>query len=182
MFTRTTPLEESAVVAVYDTHTEAEAAIRELQKSGFDMKKLSIIGKDYQTDQEVTGYYNTGDRMMKWGGIGAFWGGLWSMLFGSALFLIPGVGPILIGGPLVAWIVAVLEGAVVVGGLSALGGALFSIGIPKDSILTYETQIKAGKYVVIAHDEQGRLDQAMEILGTTGHKGIERYSVPSTNA
>ena len=55
--------EKNAVVAVYNTHVEAEGAVKELQKSGFDMKKLSIVGKDYHTEEHVTGYYNAGDRM-----------------------------------------------------------------------------------------------------------------------
>ena len=67
--------EKSAVVAIYDTHEEAEEAIRELERSGFDMQKLSIVGKDYQTEEEVVGYYTTGDRMKAWGQSGAFWGG-----------------------------------------------------------------------------------------------------------
>ena len=76
----------SSVVAVYKSHVEADGAIKELQKSGFDMKNLSIVGKDYQTDESVVGYYNTGDRMMYWGKLGAFWGGFWGLLFGSAFF------------------------------------------------------------------------------------------------
>ena len=48
--------QESAVVAIYDEHIEAEEAVRGLQKSGFDMKKLSIVGKDYQTEEAVVGY------------------------------------------------------------------------------------------------------------------------------
>ena len=101
---RTTPLEKSAVVAIYDTHAEAEAAIRDLEKLGFDMTKLSIVGKDYHTEEDVIGYYTTGDRMRSWGTSGAFWGGIWGLLFGSAFFLIPGLGPILAAGPVVAWI------------------------------------------------------------------------------
>ena len=128
----------NAVVAVFDTHPEADEAVRELQKSGFDMKKLSVVGKDYHTEDHVVGYYNAGDRMKHWGKLGAFWGGLWGLLFGAAFFWVPGVGPVLIGGPLVAWIIAALEGAVVVGGLSAIGAGLFSLGIPKDSIVQYE--------------------------------------------
>ena len=104
--------EKSAVVALYDTHEKAEQAVRELQRSGFDMKKLSIVGKDYQTDEDVVGYYNTGDRMKAWGKTGAFWGGLWGLMFGSAFFLIPGIGPLLAAGPLVGWIVGALESAV----------------------------------------------------------------------
>ena len=116
--------ETNSVVAIYETHTQAEEAVKELQRSGFDMKKMSIVGKDYHTDEHVVGYYNTGDRMMYWGKMGAFWGGLWGMLFGAAFFAIPGIGPILVAGPLVAWIIGALEGAVVVGGLSALGAGL----------------------------------------------------------
>ena len=55
--------EMNSVVAIYDTHVQAEEAVKELQRSGFDMKKMSIVGKDYHTDEHVVGYYNTGDRM-----------------------------------------------------------------------------------------------------------------------
>ena len=44
-----------AVVAVYNTHAEAEAGVKELQKGGFDAKKLSIVGKDYHTEEHVVG-------------------------------------------------------------------------------------------------------------------------------
>ena len=87
-----------AVVAIYKSHTEAEAAVKELQKSGFDMKKLSIVGRDYHSQEDVVGYYNAGDRMRHWGKLGAFWGGLWGFLFGSAFFLIPGIGPVVAAG------------------------------------------------------------------------------------
>jgi len=125
----------NSVVAIYDTHEQAERAIKELQEGGVDMKSLSIAGKDTHTDEHVVGYYNTGDRMKRWGTMGAFWGGFWGLLFGSGLFLIPGLGPVLVAGPLVAWIIAGLEGAVVVGSVSALGAGLVSIGIPKDIVL-----------------------------------------------
>ena len=110
------------------------------------MTRLSIVGKDYHTDENVVGYYNTGDRMKYWGKQGAFWGGLWGLLFGSAFFFIPGIGPLVVAGPLVTWIVGALEGAAIMGGLSALGAGLYGMGIPKDSILQYETAIKTGKY------------------------------------
>ena len=93
--------EKNLVVSVFNTHPEAEEAIKELQKAGFDMKKLSVVGKDYQTDEHVVGYYNTGDRVKYWGKLGAFWGGLWGFLFGSAFFFIPGIGPLVVGGPIV---------------------------------------------------------------------------------
>ena len=131
------------------------------------MKKLSIVGNDYHTEDQVVGYYNTGDRMKYWGKLGAFWGGLWGMLFGAAFFAIPGLGPILVAGPLVAWIVGGLEGAVVLGGLSALGAGLYSIGIPKDSIVQYEAALKADKFLVLAHGTADEVTKARGILQTT---------------
>src|SRR5580693_3489266 len=156
----------NAVIAAYDNHSAAEDAVRELQKSGFDMKKLSVVGKDYHTDEQVVGYYNAGDRMKYWGKQGAFWGGFWGLLFGAAFFWVPAIGPVLVGGPLAASIVAALENAVVVGGLSAIGAGLFSLGIPKDSIVTYETAIKAGQYLVVAHGTAAETAKAKDILST----------------
>jgi uncharacterized membrane protein len=78
--------QKNAVIGIYDTHDKAEEAVKQLEKSGFDMKKLSIVGKDYHTEKHVVGYYNAGDRMKYWGKLGAFWGGIWGMLFGSAFF------------------------------------------------------------------------------------------------
>ena len=153
-----------SVVAVYHTHTDAEAAIKELQQSGFNMKNLSIVGKEYHTEEHVVGYYNAGDRMKYWGGNGAFWGGFWGLLFGSAFFYVPGIGPLLMAGPIVASIVATLESAVAIGGLSALGAGLYSLGIPKDTVLKYETAIKSNKFLVIAHGTPDELAKAKRVM------------------
>jgi uncharacterized membrane protein len=168
--------ENNAVVGIFNSHTEAEKSIKELQKAGFDMKKLSIVGKDYHTEEHVIGYYNAGDRMKVWGKLGAFWGGFWGLLFGSALFIIPGIGPLIVFGPLVGWIVGALEGAVVVGGLSALAAALFSIGIPKDSSILYETALKSDKFLVIAHGTADEAAKAKSILETAGAAQIDVHS------
>ena len=171
-----------SVVAIYPTHTAAESAIKELQQSGFDMQKLSIVGRDYHTDEHVVGYYNTGDRMKRWGKMGAFWGGFWGLLFGSAFFWVPGVGQVLVAGPLVAWIVGALEGAVVVGGLSAIGAGLYSLGIPKDSILQYETALKTGKFVLIAHGSTDDTTRAKNILTRTQPETLEHHQVETESA
>jgi len=157
------------VVAIYDSHEQAEHAIKELQVAGVDMKSLSIAAKDTHTDEHVVGYYNAGDRMKYWGKVGAFWGGFWGVLFGSALFAIPGLGPILVAGPLVAWIVAGLEGAAVVGGVSAIGAGLVSIGIPKDSVLKYEVALKTDKFMLVVHGTSELVAKAKAIIGGTEH-------------
>ena len=121
--------------------------------------------------------------MKHWGKLGAFWGGLWGLLFGAAFFWVPGIGPVLIGGPLVAWIIAALEGAVVVGGLSAIGAGLFSLGIPKDSIVQYESAVKAGKYVVVAHGTAQDVAKARDIMSTLKPSGLTDHVLePATAA
>ena len=167
----------NAVIATYETHSEAESAVKELQRSGFDMKKLSVVGKEYHTDEQVVGYYNAGDRMKYWGKTGAFWGGFWGLLFGAAFFWVPGIGQVLVGGPLVAWIVDALEGAAVVGGLSALGAGLYSIGIPKNSVLKYEKAINADKYLLVAHGTAEEAAKARDILSATGPFKLEQHTL-----
>lgn len=144
-------ISENTFVAVFKSHLEAESAVKTLQQSGFDIKKLSIVARGYQAEEQVIGYYNAGDRIKYWGSEGAFWGGAWALLFGSALFWVPGFGPLAIAGPLTTWIVAALENAVIFGGIGAISAGLFSIGIPKDSILEYEVALKAGKFILIAN-------------------------------
>jgi uncharacterized membrane protein len=153
--------QQNVVVAIYKSHTEAEVAVKELQQSGFDMKKLSIVARDQPVDEHVIGYYNAVDRMKCWAKMGMFWG----MLFGSAFSLVPGAGLLLVAGPLTGWIVGALGGAVLVGGLSAIGAGLYSLGIPPDSILQYRKELKTGTSVMIAHKSDSgpvsRLKQAL---------------------
>jgi hypothetical protein len=70
-------------------------------------------------------------------------------------------------GPVIAWIVGALEGAVVVGGVGAVGAGLFSIGIPKDSVLKYETAVKSDKYLLLVSGSSSEVLKAKEILGAS---------------
>ncbi len=174
--------ESNAVGATYNSPIEAEYAVKELLQSGFDMRKLSIVGRDYQTDEHVVGYYNAGDRVKYWGALGSFWGGIWGLLFGSAFFLIPGVGPLLVAGPLVGWIAGALENAVIVGGASTLGAGLYSQGIPKNSVLRYENGIKDGKFVIIAQGTVRDATHARVIINRTKPEAMEDHQLLHTTA
>ena len=165
-----------ATVATYRSHTEAEAAVRHLQHAGFDLKKLSIVGRDYHADDKIVGYYNAGDRIKYWGAAGAFWGGIWGILFGSAFFLVPGLGPLLVAGPLVAWIVGALESAVLGGGLSVIAAGFCGLGIPENRVPTYETALANDKFVLIAHGSPDETARAREIIESTSAETVEQYS------
>jgi heat induced stress protein YflT len=168
-------MSDPSIVAVYNSHTEAEQAVAKLSAASFDIKKVSIIGKDYHTEEKVVGYYTTGDRMKSWGGLGAFWGGIWGLLFGAGFFLIPGIGPVLVAGPFLAALIGALESAVIVGGLSAVAAGLVSLGIPKDSAIKYEAQIKSDKFVLVVHGSPEELDRARTILADTAPISIEKH-------
>jgi len=105
-----------SLVAVYPTHLQAELAIRKLADNHFDMKHLSIVGRGYHTEEQVTGFYNTGDRVQFWGTRGAFWGGMWGLFFGGMFLTVPVIGQVMVLGYLASVVVATIEGAVVVGG------------------------------------------------------------------
>jgi uncharacterized membrane protein len=159
--------ERNVVVAVYDTHGAAERAVKALQRAGIDMHTMSIIGKDSYTDEHVVGYYNNGDRMKYWGKAGAFWGSIWGLLFGSAFFAIPGIGPVLVAGPVISWIVGALEGAVIGGGMTAIGAGLYGMGVPKDSVVEYETALKTDTFLLMVHDTAPEVERARSAIAGT---------------
>ena len=158
---------QSSIVAIYSTHTDAEAAVNDLQAAGIDMKLISIVGKDYRTEDHVVGYYKTAGTLKYWGKLGAFWGAIWKLLVGEAFFWMPGVGPILVGGPLVSSIVGALEGATVHTGLTALGSALHTMGIPKTSVINYESALKANKFLLVVQGMNGSATKTAKILKNT---------------
>ncbi|MFZ6641761.1 general stress protein [Undibacterium sp. TC4M20W] len=149
---------------IYNTHLEAEDAIRSLSKSGFDVKKLSLIGKGYHSEEQPIGFYTTGDRIRSWGGNGAFWGGIWGLLMAPAVFFLPGFGLLAMAGPVVTALVAALEGAMVVGGLSAIGAALSQIGVSDKQIIKYEMALKVDKYILMVHGNADDLAHVHSVL------------------
>jgi hypothetical protein len=166
----------SALVALYNSHQEAGPAIRELQRSGLDLQNLSVVGRDYYTEEGVVGTYSSGGRMEACGKTGSFWGEIWGLLSGSAFFLIPGLGPVFVAGPMVGWITRELDGAAVVGGLSALGAALYGIGVPAKGIIEYESQIRAGKVCFVAHGSHEAMQDVKLPLTATGCQGMSEYA------
>jgi hypothetical protein len=167
--------DNNVVIAVFEDHQGAETAVKKLADAGIDMKHLSVVGKGYHVDEKVVGFYNTGERMMFWGKRGAFWGGLWGWLFGGVFMFVPVLGHVVVLGYLASMVIAAVEGAVVVGGLSVLGAALYSSGIPKDSVLAYETAIKADSFLVTAHGPAEEMARAKAILGTLGASRVDLH-------
>ncbi len=162
--------ENTAVVRVVNSHAEAIATIEELQRRGFDIDTVSIVGKDYKSEPQGVPAPNVYDRMQDWQKLSALWGNLWGLLSRSAFFFIPGIGPVIICGPLTGWIIQARNDSGMVDGLSALGAGLFSIGIPKNSITEYERSLQSDKFIVIARDGADgtpRTNTGLETPGAT---------------
>lgn len=135
-----------AAPGIFNTHIESESRMGEFPQAGFDGNKSSMMDNGCQTEDYASSYYNTDKHMLDWGNHEAFWGGLWGMLFGlalfvvgSALFVLPGIGPLLVFGPPASWVVGLLGSAIVVGGLSTLVAALLDTGIPEKNCRSHET-------------------------------------------
>ena len=79
----------NASVSICNSHEEAETAIQTLKKFGFDVRKLSLIGKGYHSEEHPVGFYSTGDKIRAWGSTGAFWGSMWGILMAPAVFMLP---------------------------------------------------------------------------------------------
>lgn len=178
--------QQDAIVAIYATHDSAEAAIRKVAAGGLDMQHFSIIGKGYHTDEKVIGFYSAGDRVRLWGTRGAYWGGLWGLLFGGLMLTVPVIGPVMVLGHLAGAIFAALasgiEGAVVVGGMGALGAALFSVGIPHNSVLNYEQALKADQFLIVGNGSADEMLRAKTLLEDSGPAQIDVHGGSSTPA
>jgi hypothetical protein len=101
------------------------------------------------------------------------------MLFGSAFFAIPGIGPVLVAGPLVAWIIGALEGAAVFGGLSAVGAGLYGMGIPKDSVIQYEMALKTDSFLLMVHGTASEVAKAKAIIDGTNAINVGLHAINS---
>jgi uncharacterized membrane protein len=166
------------IVGHFPSHTEAERAVLELQKAGFDMQKLSIVGKDYQTNEHVRGFLTWQDTAKVGAAGGGYWGsfvgGLFGILAGAGVLFIPGMAPLVIAGPITGVLAGWLEGTLV-GGIGAatiggLAGALGGLGIPKNEVLKYETKIQAGEFIILVTGSNEDVTQSQQMLDKISHE------------
>jgi hypothetical protein len=151
-------------VYLFETRERVEEAIRALSAAGIDMTKLSLVGKGVHSEEQPVGFYSSGDKIRTWGATGAFWGGVWGLLLAPAIFVLPGIGVVALAGPVVAALVSSLEGAAIVGGLSALGATLMQLGIPRESAIKYQLALKVDKYVLLVHGTEAEMARARTVV------------------
>lgn len=153
-----------AVITAFDTHAEAEEAIRELEQSGFDMRKLSIIGKGYHTEEYPLGYLTIADRIRNWGSFGLFWGALWGMLLGALFPWLPLQPALLYPLPLSNLLYGAVEGAALFGLLGIAAAVLATFFTRRKQHIKYATRLGAEQYLLVALGEPGEINKARRIL------------------
>ena len=106
------------------------------------------------------------------------------LFFGGLFVVTPVAGPIVALGYLGALALAAVENAAIVGGLSALGAALFGLGVPKDTVLQYELSVKADSFLVMAHGTADEMARAKTVLAAMrpsrmdGHRAADAAQGP----
>jgi len=145
------------VAAVFDNTDDANTVVEEMIQHDFPMDQLSILHKAGGQGDDFLGiaYHDEKERFKVWGTQGALWGSLAGLVAGAAgMFLLPGVGPILIAGPLIDAITGAAIGAgLMTAGVTAthLGIAFQRIGIPESKLETLHQAIMDGKVVLLMH-------------------------------
>lgn len=158
---------DQSIVGVYDTMSEAEAAIRKLDEERFPVQHVSILAQNLESEKEVHGFITAGDVAKEGAGTGAWVGGLFGLLMGSAFLWVPGFGPLLVAGHLAGILLGTIEGAAFGAAGGGLLGWLAGLGISKQHILKYEDQMKAGKYLLVIRGDSAEIANAREILAGT---------------
>ena len=166
----------SSVVAVFRNHSDAEEAVRKLEMGGIPIQKISIIGRDFQLKEDVQGYYRPSDAAKEGAGFGAWFGGLWGLLMGFGLFLIPGAGPLIVLGPLAGMIAGAISGA----GVGALVSGLMALGIDKEKALKLQSRLQAGEFLVTVTGAREEVARARQILQGTSQTEMEQFEMPQT--
>ena len=157
-------LQENALVAIYSNPGKTQKAVTALARSGFDLERISVVGKAYRKSKDLAAYYRQGEHMKVWGDQGDFWNRLSSMIGGWALFRMPDWEPLLVVGALALWIVVALDNSAIFGGLNALGATLYNMGLPKDNVQNYEEALRRGNYLIVVHGPSQEVMRAKKIF------------------
>lgn len=161
-----------AVVASYRTHVEAENAVRHLSTGGIPIDPISIIGRSFETHEDVQGFYRPADAALEGAEQGAWFGGLFGLMLGAmGFFVMPAMGAFMVMGPLSGMIAGAIGGA----GVGALINGLVASGVPRDQALKYQERLQAGEFLVVVHGNDDLASRAHSLLGGTPQVHLQTH-------
>jgi hypothetical protein len=160
-----------SVFAIVSSRTQASAIVEDLRAAGFSNNDISALFPDKDTSRDFAHEQNTKapEGAAVGAGTGGLLGGTLGWLAGIGSLAIPGVGPFIAAGP----IMAALGGAAIGAAAGGLSGALVGFGIPEYEAKRYEGKIKGGNILISVHAENGQLvSRAKEILERHGAEDV----------
>ena len=165
-------MSEQSVIGVYNSMSDAEEAVRLLDKGSFPIKQVSIVAQDMQSEKEVHGYVSAGDVAKAGANTGGWVGGIFGLLAGAAFIWVPGF---LVAGSFAAILLGSMEGVVAGAAGGGLLGALVGWGVSKQHILKYEEHLKSGKYLLMVHGNADEVTRAHVILQGSGAADLTQH-------
>jgi hypothetical protein len=166
------------VVGIFDDMASAESAVRELESTGISRDEVSIVANKNVENTAATQYGDTtadtsatagASHVAADAGIGAALGGVGGLLLSFVALAIPGVGPILAVGP----IVAALGGAGIGAVAGGVIGALTESGVPEEEAHYYAEGVRRGQVLVTVHTDQSHADQVQQVLDRNGAVDVQ---------
>ncbi len=172
---------KKAVIGIVDSQEQAERMVTTLHQGGFSVNDISVLLPDKQGTKDFAHEHNTKapEGAVAGAGTGGALGGGLGLLVGMGALAIPGLGPFIAAGPLLAALSGAAAGAAV-GGVT---GALIGMGIPELEAKAYEGKIKGGNILIAVHtensDERTRAEEAFKRLGAKEVSSTTEANVPS---
>ena len=164
-------VDDRAVIAVFPDLEAAQRAIEKLAAEDFPIDHISIIGKDLQSELRVSGFVTVGDIARPTAVTGAWVGGLFGLLTGTALLFIPGAGLLIVLGPLAIGALGAAQGALLGGAVGALPGHF----VAKEHLPKYERLVQTGNYLVVVQGSEDEVERARRILLDSGSSDVQRH-------
>jgi hypothetical protein len=163
-----------SVFGIATTHGQAERIVQQLQGQGFATSEISVLMPDTGGTRDVGHVKAT--KAPEGATTGSATGGVIGLLAGIGALAIPGVGPFIAAGP----IMAALSGAAVGAATGGVVGGLIGLGIPEIEAKRYDEKLKKGNYLIAVHtDESEDVDRAKDIFKTVGAEDISTVSEAS---
>ena len=163
---------ERTVSAVFKEEKQIDGAIRRLLDRGVSRDRISVMGKNFQSETRIAGFITKKDLIL--GGLrngaifGSLFGSFLSLLTGVGVLFIPFVGPVVAAGPLGAVLIGAASGAIAGSAGAGLVSALATLGMPEDKATIYQTRLEAGEFLVMAEvaaDKSGEIQLLLENAG-----------------
>ncbi|OAS19710.1 general stress protein [Paenibacillus oryzisoli] len=162
------------IIGVFNTEEEAIRVINQLKAEGYHSEELSVVGRDRDDLDHIEEATETKaeEGLATGAATGGVLGGVTGLLVSIGALAIPGLGPILVAGP----IVATLTGAAAGASVGGLAGALIGLGIPEKDAMDYDKYVHNGKVLVLVDSDAERAHRAYRVFSEHNSLNADRYS------